>query len=97
MELKTAKTLTMLSIVMSVICALIGLIGYGPENPARTYFAVAAILLMVLSLICLFAFCRCPWCGKRITRARKSAKGLKLCRERKLRNRKKQTIPTWSV
>ena len=67
MELKTAKTLTMLSIVMSVICALIGLIGYGPENPARTYFAVAAILLMVLSLICLFAFCRCPWCGKRIT------------------------------
>ena len=48
MELKTAKTLTMLSIVMSVICALIGLIGYGPENPARTYFAVAAILLMVL-------------------------------------------------
>ena len=67
MELKTAKTLTMLSIVMSVICALIGLIGYGPENPARTYFAVAAILLRVLSLICLFAFCRCPWCGKRIT------------------------------
>ena len=67
MELKTAKTLTMLSIVMSVICALIGLIGYGPENPARTYFAVAASLLMVLSLICLFAFCRCPWCGKRIT------------------------------
>ena len=67
MELKTAKTLTMLSIVMSVICALIGLIGYGPENPARTYFAVAAILLMVMSLICLFAFCRCPWCGKRIT------------------------------
>ena len=67
MELKTAKTLTMLSIVMSVICALIGLIGYGPENPARTYFAVAAILLMVQSLICLFVFCRCPWCGKRIT------------------------------
>ena len=33
----------------------------------KKLIALLLTVLMVLSLICLFAFCRCPWCGKRIT------------------------------
>ena len=67
MDLKTAKTLTIVSMVLSVACAVIGLVGYSPENPARTYLAVVAFALMALALIFLLVFCRCPWCGKRIS------------------------------
>lgn len=67
MDLKTAKTLTLVSMIMSVICAFIGLVGYSSVEQGRVYFAVAAIVLMALSLLCLFAFCRCPWCGHRLS------------------------------
>lgn len=67
MDLKTAKMLTVLSMVLSIICAFIGLVGYAGAEQGRMYFAVAALALMALAVLCLFAFCRCPWCGKRLS------------------------------
>lgn len=67
MDLKTAKILTIASMILSVACAFIGIVGYSGAEPGRMYFAIAAFALMALAMLCLFAFCRCPWCGKRLT------------------------------
>lgn len=67
MDLKTAKTLTIASMILSVVCAFVGLVGYSGAEQGRIYFAVAAFALMALALICLFGFCRCPWCGKSLS------------------------------
>lgn len=67
MNLKTAKHMTVVCMVLSVVCALVALLGYSEASTARAYLTMAAFLFMVISLVVLYGFCRCPWCGKRLS------------------------------
>ena len=63
---KTSRRLVVIFMVASLICALGDMIFLRPGTQASVYLMLLALILMLLSLLFLVAFCRCPWCGKRI-------------------------------
>ena len=67
MHIKTARKLAMACMIVSVICALFGLVFVEPGTILSVYVTFGAFGLMVVAMILIFGVCRCPWCGKRIT------------------------------
>lgn len=67
LNFKTARRLVMIFMGLSFVCAVGGMIFIRPGTQASVYAVVLSFGLMVLALVLLFGFCRCPWCGKRIT------------------------------
>ena len=67
MHIKTARRLVMWTMILSVICAVIGLLFFEPGTTGSVYITFGAFGLMLVSIVVLFTLCRCPWCGKRIT------------------------------
>ena len=93
MHIKTARKLVMWTMVLSVICAVAGLLFFEPGTVASLYITVAAFGLMVVSIVILFGFCRCPWCGQRVTHGLMKAEYCPHCKkdfDTGLRYRKKK-------
>ena len=67
LNFKTARTLVMVFMAASFVCAIGGMVFIRPGTQASLYSVVLALILMLLGVLILVAFCRCPWCGKRIT------------------------------
>ena len=67
MHIKTARKLVLWSMILSVACAVVGIVFFEPGTVASLYITFAAFGLMLASVIILFTACRCPWCGKRVT------------------------------
>ncbi len=67
MHIKTARKLLMVFMIVAVVGALIGLIFLEPGTPLSVYVTMGSFGCMVISMILLFGYCKCPWCGKRIT------------------------------
>ena len=67
MHIKTARKVVLWSMILSVACAVIGLVFFEPGTVASLYVTFAAFGLMLVSIIVLFTACRCPWCNKRVT------------------------------
>ncbi len=67
MNIKTARRMVLLFMALSVLMALVGLIFFEPGTTVSMYVTMLAFVLMVLALVFLFGFCKCPWCGRRIT------------------------------
>ncbi|MBQ9045623.1 MAG: hypothetical protein IJ112_06735 [Oscillospiraceae bacterium] len=66
LNFKTARKLVMFFMIASFACAMVGLIFIEPGTTPSLYVMMAAFVLMVLALVFIFVFCRCPWCGRRI-------------------------------
>ena len=67
MHIKVARQLVKWSMILSVVCAVSGLLFFKPGTQISLYITFAAFGLMVVTMILLFGYCRCPWCNKRIT------------------------------
>ena len=67
MHIKTARQLVKWGMIISATAAVAGLIFFEPGTRISLYVTYSAFGLMVLSMILLFGFCRCPWCNQRIT------------------------------
>lgn len=67
MHIKTARKLVLWTMVLSIACAVVGLLFFPPGSVGSMYITLAAFGLMAASLVILFGLCRCPWCSKTIT------------------------------
>ena len=67
MQIKTARRLLMFFMIVAVALALIGLIFLEPGTVISVYVTLISFGCMVAAIIILLGYCKCPWCGKRIT------------------------------
>lgn len=67
MQIKTARRLLMFFMIVAVALALIGLIFLEPGTVISVYVTLISFGCMVAAMIILIGYCKCPWCGKRIT------------------------------
>ena len=80
MHIKTARTSVLGSMILSVVCAGIGLVFFEPGTVASLYITFAAFGLMIVSIVVLFTLCRCPWCSKRVTHGLMKAEYCPYCK-----------------
>ena len=66
-DFKTARRLVMIFMAVSFVLAIGGIVFVRPGTQASIYVVLLSFIMMVLALMILIVFCRCPWCGKRIT------------------------------
>lgn len=66
MHIKTARKVALWAMILSGVLAVVGLVFFEPGTTASLYVTFAAFGLMIVSMILIFGYCRCPWCNQRI-------------------------------
>lgn len=67
MNFEKAKNAVKACIAGSVICCAADLLFVPEGSNMAAYLLLGSIIFAVLSIILIFNFCKCPYCGKRIT------------------------------
>lgn len=68
MKFETARKVTMALLVITCVLCLLALVITQEGSSARDITSYIALGTAVLGIICLFSFCKCPYCGKRLFR-----------------------------
>ena len=80
MSLKTAKNVIRYLLVACVAVAILGVALAAQHSPNAVYASLVSFILFAVAIIMLFAFGKCPHCGKRIIKGLYSATYCPHCR-----------------
>lgn len=80
MSLKTAKNVIRYLLIGCVVTAVFGVVLSAQHSPNAVYASLVSFVLFFIALIMLFAFSKCPFCGKRILKGLYTATHCPHCR-----------------
>lgn len=80
MSLKTVKNVIRYLLVICVAVAILGIVLASQHSPNAVYASLVSFVLFFIAIIMLFAFSKCPFCGKRIMKGLYNATHCPHCR-----------------
>ncbi len=60
------KKLSKWTVIISVLLALAGMLLFPADSLNRIIFMLASLACFVATVVIIYKYCRCPYCGKRI-------------------------------
>ena len=81
MSIKTARKALRVFMILAVVLAIVGLVFITPGTVLSLYISGGAMVCMIIAMILLFGYCKCPWCGKRITAGLMKAEYCPFCKK----------------